>query len=94
MTYTCEGDAKVVVNVHAKEARIAFKGHTYNMKQIDEADGQKYSDGSVVWRNRGEEGTLERASKPGGEAKALASNCHIQTTGTNPSGKNPPTSHP
>ena len=65
LTYTCDGDAKVVVNLHAKLARVVFKGHTYNMKQVDEFDGQKYTDGSLVWRNKDEVGSLERASKSG-----------------------------
>lgn len=93
LNYTCEGDVKVVVNLHAKEARVVYKNHTYNMKQEEESDGQKYTDGSLVWRNKGEEGSLERASKSGSNAKALATGCHLQSAGTNPpaaSPKNPP----
>jgi len=93
LAYTCEGDAKVVVNLHAKEARVVYKNHTYNMKQVDESDGQKYTDGSFVWRNKGEDGSLERASKTGSDAKALATGCHLQSAGTNPPAgtpKNPP----
>ena len=91
LTYTCDGNARVVVNIHAKEARVVFKGHTYNMKQLDESEGQKYTDGSLVWRNKEEVGTLERTSKSG-ESKALASGCHLQSAGTNPPGTkaNPP----
>ena len=88
LTYTCDGDAKVVVNLHAKLARVVFKGHTYNMKQLDEADGQKYTDGSLVWRNKDEVGTLERASKSGSN-KTLAATCHLQSTGTNPPAATP-----
>jgi len=82
-TYTCDGDAKVVVNLHAKQARVVFKGHTYNLQQTDESDGQKYTDGAVVWRNKDEVGILERASKSGGK-KSLASGCHLQSAGTAP----------
>jgi membrane-bound inhibitor of C-type lysozyme len=88
LTYTCDGDAKVVVNLHAQQARVIFKGHTYNMKQLDESDGQKYTDGSVVWRNKDDVGTLERSSKSGTN-KSLAAACHLQSTGTNPPATTP-----
>jgi membrane-bound inhibitor of C-type lysozyme len=94
LTYTCDGDAKVVVNLHAKMARVFFKGHTYNMKQVDEADGQKYGDGSLVWRNKDDVGTLERSSKSG-SGKSLAAGCHLQSVlvGTS-AGTNPPATTP
>jgi len=84
LTYSCEGDTKLVVNVHAKVANVIFNGHTYNMKQLDSAPGQKYSDGALTWTEKDDVGTLERSAKSGGEAKALASGCHLQTAGTNP----------
>jgi membrane-bound inhibitor of C-type lysozyme len=90
LKYTCDGDVKVVVNLHAKQARVAFKGHTYNMQQVDESDGQKYTDGAVVWRNKDEVGSLERSSKSGGN-KTLAAGCHLQSAGTAPT--TPPPSH-
>src|SRR4029077_9616914 len=37
LAYTCNGDAKVVVNLHAKQARVVFKGRTYNLQQADES---------------------------------------------------------
>src|SRR6202795_3959831 len=88
LTYTCNGDAKVVVNLHAKQARVVYKGHTYNLQQADESAGEKYTDGAVVWRNKDEIGTLERSSKSGGN-KALAAGCHLQSAGT----ATPPPSH-
>jgi membrane-bound inhibitor of C-type lysozyme len=96
LNYTCDGDAKVVVNLHAKEARVAFKGHTYNLKQVDESEGQKYTDGSVVWHNKEEVGSLERTSKSGGDSKSLAAGCHLQSAGTNEPAKPPakPPSNP
>ena len=83
LTYTCDADAKVVVNLHAKQARVVFKGHTYNLQQVDESEGQKYTDGAVVWRNKDEVGTLKRSSKSGGK-KSLAAGCHLQSAGTAP----------
>jgi membrane-bound inhibitor of C-type lysozyme len=90
LTYTCDGDAKVVVNLHAKQARVVFKGHTYNLQQAHESDGQKYTDGAVVWSNKDEVGNLERSSKSGGN-KSLAAGCHLQSAGTAPS--TPPPAH-
>jgi hypothetical protein len=49
----------VVVNLHAKQAHVVFKGHTYNLQQTDESDGQKYTDGAIVWRNKDDVGTLQ-----------------------------------
>ena len=90
LTYTCDGDVKVVVNLHAKQARVVFKGHTYNLQQVDESEGQKYTDGAVVWRSKDEVGSLERSSKSGGN-KSLATGCHLQSADTAPS--TPPPSH-
>lgn len=83
LSYSCDADVKVVVNLHGTSARIVFKGHTYNMKQVDESDGQQYTDGSLIWRNKGEDGSLERSAKSGAN-KSLATGCHLQSAGTNP----------
>ena len=91
LTYTCNADAKVVVNLHAKQARVVFKGHTYNLQQADESDGEKYTDGAVAWRIKDEVGSLERSSKSGGN-KSMAAGCHLQSTGTAPT--MPAPSHP
>jgi membrane-bound inhibitor of C-type lysozyme len=90
LTYTCNGDAKVVVNLHAKQAHVVYKGHTYNLQQADESDGEKYTDGAVVWRIKDDVGSLERSSKPGGN-KSLAAGCHLQSAGTAPT--TPPPAH-
>ena len=103
LTYTCDADAKVVVNVHAKQARLVFKGKTYNMQRMEETEGQKYSGDSLVWQLKDDVGVLERASKTGEESgekaddnKSLATGCHLQSAGTNPPtppAKTPPTPH-
>lgn len=90
LTYTCNGEVKVVVNLHAKQARVVFKGHTYNLQQADEVDGEKYTDGAVVWRIKDDVGGLERSSKSGGN-KSLAAGCHLQSAGTAPPA--PPPAH-
>ncbi|HSY33092.1 MAG TPA: MliC family protein [Verrucomicrobiae bacterium] len=89
-TYTCIGDAKVVVNLHAKQARVVYKGHTYNLQQVDESEGEKYTDGAVVWRIKDEVGNLDRSAKSGGN-KSLAAGCHLQSTGT--AAPTPPPAH-
>jgi len=93
LNYACDGGAKVVVNLHAKEARVTFKGHTYNMKQVDESDGQKYTSGSFVWRIKDEVATLQHSSKSS-KNKFLAAGCHLQSAGTAappaPPAKTPP----
>jgi membrane-bound inhibitor of C-type lysozyme len=93
LTYACEGDTRVVVNLHGTMAKVVYKGHTYNMKQAEGSDGHKYTDGSRAWMEKEEVGSLERISKSG-DGKALAAGCHLQTAGTNPpnpgqSGKTP-----
>ena len=90
LTYTCNGEVKVVVNLHAKQARVVFKGHTYNLQQADEVDGEKYTDGPVVWRIKDDVGSLERSSKSG-DNKSLAAGCHLQSAGTAPPA--PPPAH-
>ena len=85
LSYTCEGDQKVDVDLHGSSARVAFKGRTYMMRQVDggAAGGQKYSSGALAWWNKGQEGRMER-NTPGEKNKPLASGCHLQSTGTAP----------
>jgi len=47
------------------------------MKQVEAASGTKYSDGSVVWWSKGEEGFLEDDSKPE-NSEMLAKDCQLQ----------------
>jgi putative lipoprotein len=78
LTYVCEGDTKVLVGTSGGTTRVAFKDHIYIMKQVEAASGTKYSDGSVVWWIKGEEGSLEDDSKPE-KKQLLAKDCHLQT---------------
>jgi putative lipoprotein len=78
-TYVCEGDAKVLVGTSGGTTRVVFKDHIYIMKQVEAASGTKYSDGSVVWWTKGDEGGfLEDDSKPE-KKQTLAKDCHLQT---------------
>ena len=70
LSYSCDDNLKVIVNLHATNARVVFKGRTYNMKQVDEADGQKYTDGSLVWRNKVED-VLSNANPRPARTKSL-----------------------
>jgi membrane-bound inhibitor of C-type lysozyme len=70
---------------------VVYKGHTYNLQQADESEGEKYTDGAVVWRIKDEVGNLDRSSKSGGN-KSLAAGCHLQSAGTAPT--TPAPTHP
>jgi len=47
------------VFVRERKARVTFAGNVYAMKQVEAASGTKYSNGSIVWWSKGEEGFLE-----------------------------------
>jgi membrane-bound inhibitor of C-type lysozyme len=51
--YLCAGDARIVILVESKAARLTLNGHIYNMKQVETALGTKYAEGSVVWSSTG-----------------------------------------
>ncbi len=94
LSYTCDGDAKIVVTLHGSLAKVVYKGHTYNLKKTGGADSHNYSDGSFTWSEKDEVGSLKQGAKSA-EGKTLASGCHLQSAGTAPpnpanqSGKNP-----
>ena len=76
-SYNCDGGAKVVVFLRERNARVSFQGKAYAMKQVEAASGTKYSDGSIVWWSKGEEGFLEDDTKAG-EPVRLAENCKLE----------------
>jgi putative lipoprotein len=76
-SYSCDGGAKVMVYLRERNARVAFGGKSYSMKQVEAASGTKYSDGKTVWWSKDEEGFLEDESKAG-QALRLAENCKLE----------------
>ena len=79
LTYTCDGDAKIVVTLHGSLAKVVYKGHPYNLNKTGGADSRNYSDGSITWSEKDEVGSLKQ-----GDNKTLASACHLQSAGTAP----------
>lgn len=81
--YLCAGDARIVILLETKAARLTLNGHIYNMKQVETDSGSasdsKYAAGMVVWSSTGEDGFLvdnADASHP----KMLAEQCHLQSS--------------
>lgn len=74
--YTCEGGAKVTAYLRGDMAKIRYEGKAYLMKQTMSADGNRYSDGKVVWWGRGNGGFLEEDA-PDGNGKMLVQGCQL-----------------
>jgi len=72
--YTCENDAKIVVYLHDTTAKVRFKDQAYLMKQTPSADGNRYSDGKVLWWGKGDGGFLQEDT-PDGDGKKLVKDC-------------------
>jgi membrane-bound inhibitor of C-type lysozyme len=75
--YLCEGDAKLIVSSSGLTTRVIFKDHIYNLKPMEGSSGAKYSNGSVIWSLKDEEGSLEDGTKSG-KSQLLAKGCHLQ----------------
>lgn len=72
--YTCDGNKQLIVNMRGETIRVFYDGKTYNMKQTMSASGARYSDGSVVWWNKGEGGFLQT---DGDNPNMIANNCTL-----------------
>src|SRR5437588_7987424 len=77
LSYRCGGDAKVIVFLRERNARVVFAGKSYSVKQVESASGTKYSDGTTAWWSKGDEGFLEEEAKEGQPVR-LADNCKLQ----------------
>jgi putative lipoprotein len=66
--YTCDGGNKLVVYLHNTTVKVRFKDKVYLMRQVPSADGGRYSDGSVQWWGRGNEGFLQEDAADGNGA--------------------------
>lgn len=74
--YTCEGGAKLVVDLGDQLAKVRFGGKAYVMKQTMSADGNRYSDGKVVWWGKGNGGFLQEDT-PDGNGKMIVQGCQL-----------------
>ena len=59
--YVCDNSVQVLVTYRGSSARVVYKNHLYEMKQVPSADGGRYSDGKLVWWNVGRGGFLANA---------------------------------
>ena len=75
--YTCGGGEKVSVYLSSTLAKVLFQGQQYLMKQTISADGNRYSDGKVLWWGKGEGGFLQEDT-PDGVGKFLAKDCKLE----------------
>lgn len=73
-SYACDGGVTVNVTLREQNARVTFKDKSYSMKQVRSGSGARYSDGTIVWWNKGYEGFLQDETDPNHPVK-LAENC-------------------
>jgi uncharacterized lipoprotein YbaY/membrane-bound inhibitor of C-type lysozyme len=74
--YTCEGGAKLTAYLRGDLAKIRFKDQAYLMKQTMSADGNRYSEGKVVWWGKGNGGFLQEDT-PDGNGKMIVKDCKL-----------------
>ena len=72
--YTCEAGAKVTVYLHDSVAKVRTQDHIYMMRLTRSADGNRYSDGKLLWWSKGNTGFLQEET-PEGEGKMLVQGC-------------------
>ena len=82
-SYACDRNAKDVVFLRERNARVSFEGKAYAMTQVEAASGTSYSDGTIVWWSKGEEGFLEDATKPDHPVR-LADHCKLEHSPVTP----------
>jgi membrane-bound inhibitor of C-type lysozyme len=72
--YTCEAGAKITVYFHNTTAKVRTHDQIYLMRQTRSADGNRYSDGKVLWWDKGDTGFLQEDT-PDGDGKMLVKGC-------------------
>jgi membrane-bound inhibitor of C-type lysozyme len=72
--YTCEAGAKISVYLRDTTAKVRTSEHIYMMRQTSSADGNRYSDGKVLWWSKGDTGFLQEDT-PDGDGKMLVKGC-------------------
>jgi putative lipoprotein len=75
--YTCEGRAKLYVYLSGDMAKVRNGDNTYLLKQTRSADGERYSDGKVVWWGKGNGGFLQEDA-PDGNGKMILQGCQLE----------------
>jgi membrane-bound inhibitor of C-type lysozyme len=72
--YTCEAGAKITVYLRNTTAKVRTHDQIYMMRQTPSADGNRYSDGNVLWWAKGNTGFLQEDT-PDGDGKMLVKGC-------------------
>jgi putative lipoprotein len=75
-SYSCEGGKKVKVYLRGDVAKVTYGDETYLMKQTRSADGNRYSDGKVVWWGKGNGGFLQEDT-PDGNGAMIVKDCML-----------------
>jgi membrane-bound inhibitor of C-type lysozyme len=73
-SYACDGGVTINVSLREQNARVAFKDKSYSMKRVRSGSGARYSDGTIVWWNKGYDGFLQDETDANHPIK-LAENC-------------------
>jgi putative lipoprotein len=74
--YTCDGGAKVAVYLSDQLAKVRYNNNSYLMHQTASADGNRYSDGKVVWWGKGDGGFLQEDT-PDWNGKMIVQGCKL-----------------
>jgi putative lipoprotein len=74
--YTCEGETRLSVYLGDQLAKIRFGDKDYLLHTTLSADGNRYSDGKVVWWGKGNGGFLQEDT-PEGNGKMIAQGCKL-----------------
>jgi putative lipoprotein len=74
--YTCQGGARLTVDLGDQLAKVSFGDKAYLMKQTMSADGNRYSDGKVVWWGKGNGGFLQEDTQEG-NGKMIVQDCKL-----------------
>jgi putative lipoprotein len=83
--YLCEGKAKVTVYLRDQTAKVRYGDKQYLMKQTVSADGNRYSDGKVLWWGKGDGGFLQQDT-PDGNGEMIVKDCQlVEQSSTQPS---------
>ena len=81
--YTCESGAKITVYLRNTTAKVRTHDQIYMMRQTASADGNRYSDGKVLWWGKGDTGFLQEDT-PDGDGKMLVKGCVLDKPANSP----------
>ncbi len=76
LDYTCEAGAKITVYLRDTTVKVRTQDHIYMMRLTRSADGNRYSDGKVLWWGKGDTGFLQEDT-PDGDGKMLVQGCSL-----------------